>query len=185
MKRNTFLFLLLGAALSFSVSACKGDKASDGVVDEAALDAAETISMADLNREQFQENSVGAALKEALAGDRDLTNQLFLFNYVTFDSSRAVLNEYGVDPTPGVTEVDNLALIMKAYPKLEVRLAVSSVATGDADADKRITQMRGMAIKNRLIEKGIKPMRVELNPIVVEGEGNSGDRIGLTVLRKE
>jgi outer membrane protein OmpA-like peptidoglycan-associated protein len=83
-------------------------------------------------------------------GDTSDTNlpKRFVFDDLTFETGTSALT-----PASQAT-VDQLAVILKAYPGVRVTVEGHTDSTGDAAANKTLSEDRAAAVKNRLVEKG-------------------------------
>jgi OmpA-OmpF porin, OOP family len=72
----------------------------------------------------------------------------FVFDDLTFETGTSALTP------PSQATVDQLAVILKAYPGVQVTVEGHTDATGDAAANKTLSEDRAAAVKNRLVEQG-------------------------------
>ncbi len=84
----------------------------------------------------------------------------FRFNNLTFATGSATIDG------ASMSEVDNIAAIMKAYPEVKINVEGYTDNTGNADANIALSNSRAIAVKNRLVEQG-----VAANRIAAEGYG--------------
>jgi OOP family OmpA-OmpF porin len=78
----------------------------------------------------------------------------FVFDNLNFDSAQTT-----VTPESRRT-VDDLIVILKAYPSAEMRLEGHTDNTGDAEANRRLSQGRADAVKELLVAGGIDGARI-------------------------
>ncbi|MBK9736989.1 MAG: OmpA family protein [Saprospiraceae bacterium] len=174
--------ILLGAAVLYwlSTKGC-GSKAVDATtdaitaVDSAAMDAANTAGAA--------MDSMGAAMDKlfthTLAGGFALANASkdgiesklitfiedntkvvdkttwFDFDRLLFDTGKATLQASSQE------QLINVAEIMKAFPKVHLKLGGYTDNTGDAKANLRLSTDRAFNVKNELIKLGVDKSRLE------------------------
>ncbi|MEY4949443.1 MAG: hypothetical protein RL698_1654 [Pseudomonadota bacterium] len=89
----------------------------------------------------------------ANAGDT-VVPRTFVFDDLNFDSASTNL-------TPdSVNTLGDLVAIMKAYPSAQFRLDGHTDSTGDAGANKTLSQQRADAVKSRMVASGIDAARI-------------------------
>lgn len=87
---------------------------------------------------------------------------------------------------PAETVLATLAVRMQANPAL--RLQLRSYAKGSSDDERdarRLSQVRALAVRNRLVSYGIRSTRIDVRPLGTASEQNAGgkpDRIDIDVL---
>lgn len=92
-------------------------------------------------------------------------NQTFTFDNLNFESNSPVLVA-GSEKT-----VQDLAKIMTAYPRVQVRLTGYTDNAGDSLQNRKLSAKRAFAVKNLLIANGIANLRIDfagkgsLNPV--------------------
>jgi len=120
-------------------------KSAFASVDEAAKSALDKIT--------FSENSVGSQLmdyiKSGFKGEGKVT-----FKRLTFKTGSAQMDE------KSAKEVDNLAAILRAYPKVNINIIGHTDNVGDEKQNKVLSQGRATAIKARLMDQGIDGVRI-------------------------
>jgi OmpA-OmpF porin, OOP family len=84
----------------------------------------------------------------------------FVFDDLNFDTGSAQLT------ADGRRTVDSLLAVLKSYPSVQVSLEGHTDATGEADANKALSEQRADAVKQTLVAGGIAADRVK-----VEGFG--------------
>jgi outer membrane protein OmpA-like peptidoglycan-associated protein len=96
------------------------------------------------------ENSFNYNLAKYLANTTDTTvPRTFVFDRLNFASGTTRL-------TPdSVQTVNDLAAILKAYPTAAVQLEGHTDNTGDAEANKKLSQDRADAVKELLVKGGV------------------------------
>lgn len=110
----------------------------------------------------------------------------FVMDHLSFEPGKAVVTE---DSLPSL---DQLAMILKASPSLEVRLESYMDNIGDEGADKRLAVDRAQAVKTLLQRAGVPPDRVAVGGLAAKppasNEPEEGDpangRVELVVLYK-
>lgn len=200
MEATTYKFrsrlVLVSAALMALTGLlnCKGggNEAKEEQEDLSGLDSneirarqwyGETISLDQLEEVKFQENSIGEQVAGAVSND-NFTDKVFTFGYLSYNGLDSYIDFDRKEEQAKATEVDQLALVMKAYPKMVIRVVITSGANGAAEDDQFLARRRALYIKNRLVEKGINPQRIEVEGKAAEGKTDK-DRIELRVLAKE
>lgn len=76
-------------------------------------------------------------------------------------------NESTIRPSTD-RELNELAILMKQYPKMRINLIAHTDSRGDANANLTLSINRAMEAKKYLVEKGIAEDRIE-----TEGRGES------------
>ncbi len=102
----------------------------------------------------------------------------FRFNNLTFATGSATIAE------ASISEVDNIAAIMKAYPEVKINVEGFTDNTGNADSNVALSNSRAIAVKNRLVEQGVAANRISAegfgaaNPVADNGtaEGRKQNR---------
>ena len=89
-------------------------------------------------------------------------NQIFTFDNLNFESNTPKLVA-GSDKT-----VQDLAKIMTAYPRVQLKLTGYTDNTGDSLQNRKLSLKRAFAVKNLLIANGIQDLRIDFT-----GRGSS------------
>ena len=133
--------------LGFLYSMWGGGSTARQPVANMALPSGTTLSL--------PENSLNYKLAQYLANPADTTvPKTFVFERLNFESATTKL-------TPeSVQTVNDLAAILKAYPSAAVQLEGHTDNTGDAAANKKLSQDRADAVKELLVKGGIDASRV-------------------------
>ncbi|MFT6336446.1 MAG: outer membrane protein OmpA-like peptidoglycan-associated protein [Halioglobus sp.] len=106
-----------------------------------------------LDKTTFAANSAGGKMMEFIDGGFKGDGRV-IFKYLTFTSgSDKIFGDSGV-------EVDNLAAILNAYPDVKINVAGHTDNTGNAEANKTLSENRAKSVKQRLMNAGISPSRV-------------------------
>jgi outer membrane protein OmpA-like peptidoglycan-associated protein len=114
-------------------------------------------------------------------------NRVFTFDHLSFEPNTAALT-LGSDKT-----VTDLAKVMQAFPRAQVKLTAYTDNTVDSLQSKRLSARRAVAVRNILIQQGINAIRIDFvgkgsqNPIAsnITEEGKAKNRrIELKVVRK-
>ena len=114
-------------------------------------------------------------------------NQTFTFDNLNFESNTPNLVA-GSDKT-----VQDLAKIMSAYPRVQLKLTGYTDNTGDSLQNRKLSLKRAFAVKNLLVANGIKDLRIDFtgkgssNPIASNAteEGKAKNRrIEVKVVKK-
>jgi len=101
------------------------------------------------------EGSFNYSLNQWLAGNSDTAvPKRFVFDNLNFETGSTQLTADSV-PT-----VESLVVIMKAYPAVVVRLEGYTDNTGDADANKKLSLDRAVAVKVMMVKGGIADARI-------------------------
>jgi outer membrane protein OmpA-like peptidoglycan-associated protein len=119
-------------------------------IDEAGKAALDKIS--------FATNSAGNQMVDFINGDSD--NPVFTFRNLTFATGSA-----GIDNS-SMSEVDNIAAVLRAYPKVNIAIQGYTDNTGNPGMNKNLSQARAESVKARLIAQGTTADRM-----VAEGFG--------------
>lgn len=94
-------------------------------------------------------------LAKFLANTSDTTvPRTFIFDDLNFDSATTNLTPESVDT------LNQLVAIMKAYPTAQFRLDGHTDSTGDAGANKTLSQQRADAVKAKMVTDGIDAGRI-------------------------
>lgn len=165
----------VGDAASATTDAVKdaGNAVADAA--SAAWNKVDAEAKAAMDKITFAAGSAGAQMKSYIDGGFSGDSN-FRFNNLNFDTGSAELNS--------ATEVDNLAAILKAYPEVSVTINGYTDNTGDAAANKQLSEARAASVMGRLIAQGISPTRVkavghgDANPVADNGtaEGRAENR---------
>jgi len=78
---------------------------------------------------------------------------------VTFKNLTFASGSDKIEGTSGV-EIDNLAAILKAYPGVNIDVSGYTDSQGDAGKNQTLSENRAKTVKQRLMDKGIAPARV-------------------------
>jgi len=89
--------------------------------------------------------------------DRSATEvpKRFVFDDLKFQTGSTQLTENGE------RTVDSLVAVLKSYPSVKVSLEGHTDTTGDAAANKALSEQRADTVKRMLVESGIAPDRVQ------------------------
>mgnify|MGYP000400551667 CR=1 FL=1 len=113
-----------------------------------------------MDRVEFDTGSVGFQILSFIRnGFRG--KSIFVFRNLTFSTGSANFRS-------NADEVDNLALILKAYPNIRVSIDGYSDNTGHAESNIQLSQARANSIKARLMGRGILA-----NRIITNGHGSA------------
>ena len=129
-------------------------------VRETAVASRPAVKMTDVElpggvKISLPEGSFNYSLNQWLAGTSDTAvPKRFVFDNLNFETGSTQL-------TPdSVSTVDSLVVIMKAYPTVAVRLEGYTDNTGDADANKKLSLDRAVAVKEMMVKDGIADERI-------------------------
>lgn len=95
------------------------------------------------------EGTINFRLARFLEGSEGTLPQTFVFDNLNFDTASHALT------ADSRQTVDNLAAILKAYPKAQVRLDGHTDNKGDADANKKLSLERADVVKASLVKLGV------------------------------
>lgn len=149
-----------GAAADVAADAAGavGDMATDAA--DAVGDAAGSVANAATAAAQkalegitFVAGSVGDQFSKFLASG-STEEKSFRFNNLTFDKGSASISG------ETISEVNNLAEVLKAYSNIHVRIDGYTDNTGNADTNKNLSQKRADAVKAALVAKGVDETRI-------------------------
>ncbi len=132
-----------GAVVDFTVDMAK---AAFATVDELAKAALDKIT--------FVAGSAGDQMMKFIDTGFE-GDPTFRFKNLNFETGSSSLTKEAME------EVDNVAAIMKAYPKVNVEIHGHTDNTGDAAANKQLSSERAGAVMGRLIFNGIDAYRVK------------------------
>jgi outer membrane protein OmpA-like peptidoglycan-associated protein len=111
----------------------------------------------------------------------------FDFDRLLFDTNSATLQPSSYE------QLNNVAAILKAYPNAQIRLGGYTDNTGDADANRQLSQERANSVMAELTQRGIDPSRLsavgygEENPVAdnsTEEGRQKNRRISIRVAEK-
>jgi outer membrane protein OmpA-like peptidoglycan-associated protein len=156
MRRNTLILLII---LSLGIwTACQqGDAGNEN-------ESEQTEEPSGLNEVDFLEGSVARGLMAALEQEEPYGIEV-PFHYVSFDPGSMVItgNE------EGLREIDELASVMNANPRLNIAIHAYVDASNSGDSEpRRVARMRTFFIKSRLIDNGVSPQLIETEGVTVE-----------------
>jgi len=129
-------------------------------VSEIPVAARPAAKMTDLSlpggmKVSVPEGSFNYSLHQWLAGTSDTTvPKRFVFDNLNFETGSTKLTPESA-PT-----VESLVVILKAYPNVAVRLEGHTDSTGDADANKKLSLDRAIAVREIMIARGIADARI-------------------------
>jgi OmpA-OmpF porin, OOP family len=79
----------------------------------------------------------------------------FDFDRLTFDTGKATLQDSSGE------QLQNIAAILKAYPKVKIRIGGYTDNTGDSKANLRLSQDRATNVMHELVQRGVDPSRLQ------------------------
>ena len=139
-----------------------GAKDAAGATMDAAgdmMDGATKAAKEALGSVKFAAGSVGEKFSGFLSGDRS-GDATFSFNNLTFATGSANIND--------MSEVNNLAAVLKAYPSVNIEVGGHTDSSGNADKNMVLSEARAAAVKAQLAAQGIAGDRV-----TVKGYGST------------
>jgi OOP family OmpA-OmpF porin len=136
-------------------------------VDSTALPATSTTKTMGVNLPNGQkldlaEGTFNYKFAKYLTDSSAKVNQSFTFDNLNFESNTPNL-VVGSDKT-----IQDLAKIMAAYPRVQVKLTAYTDNTGDSLQNRRLSLKRAFVVKNLLMANGIKDLRIDFT-----GKGSS------------
>ena len=138
-----------------------GEMAGDaaGVVGEMAGDAAATLGSLTLPGGlsiETPEGSFTTKVAEFLGSSDAFTEPVnFDFDGVNFETGSARIT------SESMRQLNNLGALMQAYPNSAIRVEGHTDNTGNATANKTLSEKRAVSVRETLLGKGITPDRVD------------------------
>ena len=120
------------------------------------------ISLPNGQKLDLPEGTFNYKLAKYLTDSSAKVNQTFTFDNLNFESNSPVL-VVGSEKT-----VQDLAKIMTAYPKVQVKLTGYTDNTGDSLQNRRLSAKRAFTVRNLLVTNGISDVRIDF-----AGKGSS------------
>ncbi len=117
----------------------------------------------------------------------DLTKGWYNFDRVYFDAGKATLT------TESISQLRNLAALLRAYPQARVKLGGYTDSTGTYKVNKMLSEARARTAWASLVEMGISPTRIEargygprynISPNTTEEGRAKNRRLSVKVLQK-
>jgi outer membrane protein OmpA-like peptidoglycan-associated protein len=78
----------------------------------------------------------------------------FDFDRLTFDTGKATLQDSSTE------QLQNIAAILKAYPKVKVKIGGYTDNTGNKEANLRLAQDRATNVMHELVQRGVDSSRL-------------------------
>ena len=161
----------------------------DSAVTPLSIPTTKTMGMNLPNGQKLDlaEGSFNYKFAKYLTDSSAKVNQTFTFDNLNFESNTPNLVA-GLDKT-----VQDLARIMTAYPRVQLKLTGYTDNTGDSLQNRKLSLKRAFAIKNLLVANGIQDLRIDFtgkgssNPIASNAteEGKAKNRrIEVKVVKK-
>ena len=79
----------------------------------------------------------------------------FTMDGITFDTSKATIK------TESESQINDIAEILKAFPKVKIKIGGYTDNTGKAGANKTLSENRAKAVKDAIVKKGIEAGRMD------------------------
>ena len=79
----------------------------------------------------------------------------FDFDRLTFDTGKATLQDSSAE------QLQNIAAILKAYPKVKARIGGYTDNTGNREANLRLSQDRATNVMHELAQRGVNPSHLQ------------------------
>ncbi len=161
----------------------------DSTVAQVAIPADRTMGVNLPNGQKLDlaEGTFNYKFAKYLTDSSAKVNQIFTFDNLNFESNTPNLVA-GSDKT-----VQDLAKIMSAYPRVQVKLTGYTDNAGDSLQNRKLSLKRAFAVKSLLVANGIKDLRIDFtgrgasNPIASNAteEGKAKNRrIEVKVVKK-
>lgn len=116
-----------------------------------ALDATTKAAREALSSITFAAGSVGEKFNNWLSSGAE-GSENFQFNNLTFAKGSANIED--------MTEVNNLAAVLKAYPNVHIEVGGHTDSSGNADSNMTLSQQRAESVKVQLVTQGVSEDRV-------------------------
>jgi OOP family OmpA-OmpF porin len=145
------------------------------------------VSLPNGEKIDLVDGSFNYNLAKYLTDSSAKVNRTFTFDNLNFESNTVSLVA-GSEKT-----VQDLAKIMAAYPKMQIKLTGYTDNLGDSLQNRKLSSKRAFAIRNMLVANGVKDIRIDFmgrgsaNPVATNAteEGKAKNRrIELRVLKK-
>ncbi len=162
-------------------------KADSAVTVQNPTTTAIGVSLPNGQKIDLVDGSFNYKLAKYLTDSSARVNQVFTFDNLNFESNTNTLVA-GSEKT-----VQDLAKIMSAYPRVQVKLVGYTDNTGDSLQNRKLSIKRAFAVKNLLVANGIRDLRIDFagrgsaNPIATNAteEGKAKNRrIDLKIVKK-
>jgi OOP family OmpA-OmpF porin len=161
----------------------------DSAVAAVAIPASKTmgISLPNGQKLDLEDGTFTYKFAKYLTDSSTKVNQIFTFDNLNFESNTPTLVA-GSDKT-----VQDLAKIMSAYPRVQLKLTGYTDNSGDSLQNRKLSLKRAFAVKNLLVANGIQDLRIDfagkgsLNPIAsnaTEDGKAKNRRIEVKVVKK-
>ena len=115
---------------------------------EVVKGALSTFSLPNGESLEFSEGSFGHGLATWLASDETVEGKVFTFDNLNFTMGSAELDE------ESKVQLNNLASVLSAYPSVQIRIEGHTDNTGNAAANKLVSQQRAESVKEHLVTYG-------------------------------
>jgi K(+)-stimulated pyrophosphate-energized sodium pump len=123
------------------------------------LGAITTLKLADGNELNVGTNSIESKLVDFIANgtidEKDKSKNWISFDRLQFETGKSSLK------TSSEVQLTNMASILKAYPKVELKLGGYTDNTGSADANLQLSGERANTVMSRLTAMGIDVARLQ------------------------
>lgn len=141
--------------------------AADAVGDaaNAVVDAITSISLPGGAEIKAEAGSFTDRIARYLSGEdvEGVTDGIIAFDKVNFETGKADLT------AESMTQLENLAAIMKAYPNVEIEVQGHTDNTGDAAANMTLSKQRALSVKQALTAQ----LGINQNRVAAEGYGQN------------
>ncbi|MSS76458.1 MAG: OmpA family protein [Methyloglobulus sp.] len=79
----------------------------------------------------------------------------FNMNGITFDTNKASIKKESNE------QINHIAEVLKAFPKVNIKIGGYTANTGKANANKKLSNSRAIAVKKAIVAKGVKTDRMD------------------------
>jgi K(+)-stimulated pyrophosphate-energized sodium pump len=126
------------------------EKAADAVSDfyEKTLSTGYAIKAA--------KDGLESKLVSFIEGSEAISKDLwFNMNGITFDTNKASIKKESDE------QINHIAEVLKAFPKVNIKIGGYTDNTGKANANKKLSNSRAIAVKKAIVAKGVKADRMD------------------------
>jgi OmpA-OmpF porin, OOP family len=126
------------------------EKAADAISDfyEKTLSTGYAIKAA--------KDGLESKLVSFIEGSEAISKDLwFNMNGITFDTNKASIKKESDE------QINHIAEVLKAFPKVNIKIGGYTDNTGKANANKKLSNSRAIAVKKAIVAKGVKADRMD------------------------
>ena len=143
----------VGDAAGAGGNAAAGAAGAVASAAEGAVDAATAAATKALSGVMFATGPVGEKFSAFLASGKT-SDEAFRFNNLNFAIGSANID------AASMSEIDNLAAVLNAYPNVTIEVSGHTDNTGNAAKNKTLSEARAKSVAARLTAKGIAANRI-------------------------